>query len=162
MCFSIYSTDSIIFRIFVLGSDSMKNQTDIIASQNYLVTLQGLVERFSAFNSVFEQYFDTYRNICRGKCSVSENLPDLKINFESNVVKFKQIMTTVETLQAPAEYQYINRAFISIIKSYLTTLNQLTSLLDSDTPSNRSEIKNYHLQLKQQRSNVNQLLFNMY
>lgn len=139
----------------------MLPQTHITIEQKYLVSLQYVVNHFSVFDTVFEQYFETYQNICQGKCLVDENLPILQRNFSGNVIKFEHLVTNIATIEAPIDYEYVQHALTTISNNYLSIVKQVTHLLSKSSSQNDSNISAIFLKLKKQRQNLNDLLANI-
>ena len=136
----------------------MRVHAPIFRTTENVINLNRLLEKFVVFETAFDEYAQTCRNISLGKCVVNENLETLKLYFEQNLTVLRQFVAQASAVEAPLVFEQINQELQSALADYVVATETMVNSLDGDELTVYQRIIVGRSDQAVQRQRINQVL----
>ncbi|AUX12410.1 hypothetical protein C0213_08250 [Latilactobacillus sakei] len=113
----------------------MLSQTETLSSVTYIMRCNQIIEKLLVFDTVFNEYTQTCRNIILGRCLVNENLHSLKKYFQKNLVKLMHFVQLVESINPPSYFTDTNQRLKEAFRGYVESVEKMLLIIDSEDDS---------------------------
>ncbi|KRL61455.1 hypothetical protein [Latilactobacillus fuchuensis] len=136
----------------------MPIQATTVPTTEYVIKLNRLLEKFVVFETVFDEYAQTCRNISLGKCLVNENLETLKLYFEQNLTVLRQFVAQAGSVEPPIVFEQINQELQNALADYVVATETMVDSLEGDELTVYQRIILGRSEQTVQRQRINQVL----
>ncbi|WP_424349060.1 hypothetical protein ACPBEH_09945 [Latilactobacillus sp. 5-91] len=113
----------------------MLSQTETLSSVTYIMRCNQVIEKLLVFDTVFNEYTQTCRNIVLGRCLVNENLHSLKKYFQKNLVNLLHFVQLIESINPPSYFAETNQRLKEAFRGYVGSVEKMLSIIETENDS---------------------------
>ena len=116
-------------------NNKMLSQTETLSSVTYIMRCNQVAEKLLVFDTVFNEYTQTCRNIVLGRCLVNENLHSLKKYFQKNLVNLRHFVELTESINPPSYFTETNQRLKEAFRGYAESVEKMLSIIETENDS---------------------------